>query len=110
MSLRKVCQSVLGDKGKQISVSYLNDIEQGYRNPPKNKIIVQLAEVLELEPQELLNIAGKVHPVIEDVGKEAKASVLFRELAEHIKRDPRIIESVKEHLNQKRISKNDALG
>jgi len=102
LSLRKVCEAVVGDKGKPISVSYLNDIEQGYRNPPDNKIIIQLAKVLKLEPQELLNLAGKVHPIIEDVSKKTEVGVLFRKIAEHIERDPGIIAKIQEQLDKDR--------
>jgi len=101
LSLRRVCEAVLGDKGKSISVSYLNDIEQGYRNPPDNRIIVQLAKVLKLEPQELLNLAGKVHPVIEDaVSKKTEVGVLFRKIAEHIERDPGFVAKIQEQLDK----------
>ena len=101
LSLRKVCEVVFSDKKKPISVSYLNDIEQGYRNPPDSKIIVQLAKVLKLEPQELLNLAGKVHPSIEDaVSKKTEVGVLFRNIAERIERDPKFVAKIQEELDK----------
>ncbi|QAT16700.1 hypothetical protein BU251_02615 [Candidatus Velamenicoccus archaeovorus] len=100
LSLRKVCEAVFSDKKKPISVSYLNDIEQGYRNPPDSKIIVQLAKVLKLEPQDLLNLAGKVHPIIEDVSKKTEVGVLFRKIAEHIERDPGFAAKIQEQLDK----------
>ena len=101
LSLRKVCEVVCNEDGKHISVSYLNDIEQGYRNPPNGKIIVQLAEILKLNPQELLNLAGKVDPVIEDVvSKDTKVGVLFRRIAGIVERDPGVVERLNENLNK----------
>ena len=92
LSLRKVCESILNEDGKPISISYLNDIEQGYRKPPGGKIIVQLADVLKINSQDLLNLAGKVDPFIEDaVSKEAEVAVLFRRIAEGYKQDPTIL-------------------
>ena len=101
LSLRKVCESVCNEEGKPISVSYLNDIEQGYRKPPTGKIVVQLATILKIDPQELLNLAGKVDPVIEDmVSKDAKVGVLFRRIAEHFERDPGVVDRLNEGLNK----------
>lgn len=101
-SLRKVCDDVRNEDGKSISVSYLNDIEQGYRNPPNNKIIVQIATALKLEPQDLLNLAGKVHPVVEEVSKKTEVGVLFRQIAEQIKGDPKFADKMKGHLDQEK--------
>ena len=106
LSLRKVRESVNNEDGKSISVSYLNDIEQGRRNPPTGKIIVQLANVLKLNLQELLNLAGKVDPVIEDmVSKEARVGVLFRRIAEHFERDPSVVDRVNKELNKENEKK-----
>lgn len=97
-SLRKVCDEVRNEDGKPISVSYLNDIEQGHRNPPNNKIIVQIATVLKLEPQDLLNLANKVHPIVEEVSKEVEVGVLFRQIAEKLKQDPSFADVIKDQL------------
>lgn len=101
LSLRKVCAVVNNDEGNPISVSYLNDIEQERRKPPSGKIVVQLAEVLGLGSQDLLNLAGKVNPAIEEaVNKDAEVGVLFRRIAEHIERDPKIVDRIKKELDQ----------
>ncbi|MHB8155075.1 MAG: helix-turn-helix domain-containing protein [Candidatus Omnitrophota bacterium] len=106
LSLRKVCESVCNEDGKPISVSYLNDIEQGYRKPPTGKIVIQLATILKIDPQELLNLAGKVDPVIEDtVSKDAKVGVLFRKIAEHFERDPSVIDRLNDGLNKENEKK-----
>lgn len=99
-SLRRVCEQVKNEDGVSISVSYLNDIEQGYRNPPNNKIIVQLANFLNFDSQELLNLADKVHPIVEEVSKEAEVGVLFRQIAEKLKQDPSFADVIKDQLNQ----------
>lgn len=104
-SLRKVCDDVRNEDGKPISVSYLNDIEQGHRNPPNNKIIVQIAAVLKLEPQDLLNLANKVHPIVEEVSKEVEVGVLFRQIAEKLKQDPSFADVIKDQLKPEKDKK-----
>lgn len=99
LSLRKVCEVVLNDDGNPISVSYLNDIEQERRNPPSGKIVVQLAQVLQLNLQELLNLAKKVDPIIEDAVQEEKVGVLFRRIVEQSKVDPNVVDWIEKHLD-----------
>lgn len=106
LSLRKVCEVVLNEDEKPISVSYLNDIEQGYRKPPSGKIIVQLAKILKLDSQELLNLAGKVHPAIEDVvSKTPEVGVLFRRIAEKSAHDPGVVNRLNEELDKEKNKK-----
>ncbi len=100
LSLRKVRERVLNDRGEKISVSYRNDTEQGYRNPPNGKIVVQLAKALDLDEQELLNVAGKVHPIIENVAEDAKASALFRRIAESSKTNREIIDKLNKAMDK----------
>jgi len=101
LSLRKVCDAVLNDNAKPISVSYLNDIEQGHRKSPSGKIIIQIANALKLDRQELLNLVGKLDPVIEDVvNKNAKAGILFRKIAEASKNDNEIFDRLGKELNK----------
>ncbi len=95
LSLRKVCQDVRNEDGKPISVSYLNDIEQGYRNPPNGKIVMHLARVLQLDEEELLHMAGKAHPLIEEASKNKQVGMLFRKIAKEVSRDPGVIDRVR---------------
>jgi len=102
LSLRKVCEAVLNEDGKRISVSYLNDIEQGHRNPPGGKIIVQLAGVLQLDVHELLNLAGKVDPMIEEVmGRNAKVGTLFRRIAQKLAHDPGVVDRLNKEIDKR---------
>lgn len=80
LSLRQICQQVLNDDGDPISVSYLNDIEQSRRNAPSGAIIVQLAKVLTIDKDELLRIADKVDPELEQYLKNPKHVELFRKI------------------------------
>lgn len=106
LSLRSVCEKVFNEENNPISVSYLNDIEQNRRNPPSGKIIVQLAAILQLNPEELLNLAGKVHPVVEDaVNKNSEIGVLFRKIAQAAKNDPGFVGKLKKQVDKK----NDAM-
>jgi len=100
LSLRKVCEVVKNDDGKSISVSYLNDIEQGHRKPPSGRIIVQLAKVLELDPHELLNIAGKVDPEVEDAVKDVEVGVLFRRLLQKNRDDPNFFDWLNKNIDK----------
>ena len=102
LSLRKVCEVVLNEDGKRISVSYLNDIEQGHRNPPGGKIIIQLAEVLQLDVQELLNLAGKVDPMVEEaMGRNTKVGTLFRRIAQKLEHDPGVVDRLNKEIDKK---------
>lgn len=107
LSLRKVCESVLNEDNKPISVSYLNDIEQCYRKPPSGKIIIQIAKALELDPEELLNLAGKVDPTVEDaVSKNSEVGVLFRKIVQAAKNDPGVMDRINKEIDKK----DDAVG
>lgn len=100
LSLKRVCESVNNEDGKPISVSYLNDIEQGYRNPPSGHIVVQLAKKLELNSQDLLNLAGKVDPLIEEAAsKKPEMALLYRKLAE-LPPDSDIIKKINKELEK----------
>jgi transcriptional regulator with XRE-family HTH domain len=101
LSLRKVCEDVLNEDGKKISVSYLNDIEQGHRNPPSGKIIIQLAKVLNLDAPELLSLAGKADPVIEDaITEDAEVGVLFRRIIQKAKTNPGILDQLNKKMDE----------
>ena len=76
--MKKVCLEVKREDGQPISVSYLNDIEQGRRNPPEGYIVVQLAKVLGLDEDKLLGMAGKPAPDLEDEIRNPKMAALFR--------------------------------
>ncbi len=111
LSLRKVCEAVVNEDGKSMSVSYLNDIEQGHRNPPGGRIIVKLAEILKSDPQELLNLAGKPDPIIEEASKEAEVAVVFRRIVEGHGSDPKFLDRIKAALDkEKKGQKDDAVG
>ncbi len=99
LSLRRVCQDVRGEENKPISVSYLNDIEQGYRKPPSGRIVTQIAKVLQLDEHELLTLAGKPDPIIEEAAsKNQRVGKLFRRIAEKASQDPRVIERMRKVL------------
>ena len=80
LSLRQVREKVFNDKGGAISVSYLNDIEQERRNPPSGSIIVQLAKVLDINKYELLMMADKVDPELEQYMNIPEHVELFRKI------------------------------
>ncbi len=80
LSLRKVCDLVKNEKGDPISVSYLNDIEQGYRKPPVGAIVVQIADALGIDRNQLLDLAGKPDPELEEAIRDPKKAQSFRKM------------------------------
>ena len=59
LSLQKVGVKLRKDDGTPVSPQYLNDLEHGRRNPPDEKIVAQMAKVLDIDPDTLLSLAGK---------------------------------------------------
>ncbi len=62
----------LRDFAKRLDVSptYISQIEQGNFKPPAEHVVVQMARILKLDPDELLALAGRVAddlaPIIRD--------------------------------------------
>ena len=59
LSQKEVAAGTKKEDGIAISAQYLNDIEHDRRNPPSEHIIRQLADVLDLELDYLLFLAGR---------------------------------------------------
>ena len=59
LSQRDVAAGTRKEDGNPISAQYLNDIEHDRRNPPNEFITRQLAEMLEIESDYLLFLAGR---------------------------------------------------
>ncbi|MDC0750006.1 helix-turn-helix domain-containing protein [Polyangium mundeleinium] len=64
MSLRQFGERLQKEDGSSLSPQYLNDIEHGRRNPPDDCILKQMAEVLGLDVQVLLAMAGREPPEV----------------------------------------------
>lgn len=63
-SLRRFAQSV------DISAAFLSKVEMGEALPPKAEKIKKMAELLEVNPDELLALAGKVDPQLPEIIRE----------------------------------------
>jgi transcriptional regulator with XRE-family HTH domain len=63
-SLRRFAQAV------GISATFLSKIETGMASPPSVENIKKMAELLEVDADELLALAGKVDPEINDIIRE----------------------------------------
>ncbi len=61
-----------------IDFTYLSKIENGVLPPPSEKVIIQLAEILDTDKDELLTLAGKVPPDIAEILKSREALQLLR--------------------------------
>ncbi len=67
-SLRQFAQKV------GISATFLSKIETGEFDPPKAKHVITMAELLEVDADELLALAGKTNPELDEIIKsEPKA-------------------------------------
>ncbi len=60
-SLRKFAQDV------GISATFLSKIERGEFDPPKADRIIRMAELLDVDPDELLALADKVDPSLNEI-------------------------------------------
>jgi len=61
--------------------------------------VTQIAKVLQLDEHELLTLAGKPDPIIEEAAsKNQRVGKLFRRIAEKASQDPRVIERMRKVL------------
>jgi transcriptional regulator with XRE-family HTH domain len=85
LNQRELASKVRKEDGNPISQQYLNDIENGRRNPPGDHIIEQLAKVLKTDPAFLSYVAGQMprelRELVEDPEALRAAIVAFREAA-----------------------------
>jgi len=63
-TLRKFAESV------GISPTFLSKVERGEFDPPKAEKIIKIANLLDVDSDELLSLAGKVDPELEKIIKE----------------------------------------
>jgi transcriptional regulator with XRE-family HTH domain len=63
-SLRRFAQAV------GISATFLSKVEVGEALPPKAEKIIKIAELLEIDADELLGLAGKVDPLLPQIIRE----------------------------------------
>ena len=59
LSQKQVAADTLKEDSQAISAQYLNDIEHDRRNPPSEYIVRQLANILDLDLDYLLFLAGR---------------------------------------------------
>jgi HTH-type transcriptional regulator, competence development regulator len=84
---RRLTQRDLADRlqalGLRADFTYLSKIENGHaENPPSEELIRGLARVLETDPEELLDLAGKFSPkALQEVAAQIpEAGLLLRRL------------------------------
>ena len=68
-TLRKFAQAV------GISPTFLSKVERGDFDPPKAEKIKKMAELLEVDADELLALAGKVDPELNEIIKDKPSSL-----------------------------------
>lgn len=84
MSQKDLASQIKREDGVAISPQYLNDIEHDRRSPSSALMVQQFATVLEIKPDTLYYLAGKIPDdlVKKDVSPEVieKAMVAFRKV------------------------------
>jgi HTH-type transcriptional regulator, competence development regulator len=105
-SLRKFAQKV------GISPTFLSKIECGEFNPPRPEKIIRMAELLDVDPDKLLALAGKVDPSLNDIiiRQPVAMAALLRAAsglsAEELKKIATKVQSQKESINIKKNISN----
>jgi transcriptional regulator with XRE-family HTH domain len=91
MSQRELAAKIKKEDGEPISITYLNDIEHGRRNPPASEhLLEQFAKVLGPSKDLLLLQAGQLpSDIIEPIKKLSrtdpdKATTLLRAFRKHL--------------------------
>ena len=70
LSQREAAAGIRKEDGIAISAQYLNDIEHDRRNPPSELIIRQLSELLELDTDYLLFLAGRFASDLREMSRD----------------------------------------
>lgn len=60
LSQKEIASKIIKEDGQPISPQYLNDVEHDRRNPPSEYLIVQIAELLDLDKDVLCLVAGTI--------------------------------------------------
>lgn len=68
LTQRQLAARVRFEDGHALSEPYLNDIEHDLRRPPRDHIVAQLAQALEVNPEVLFFFAGRLPQEISDLG------------------------------------------
>jgi transcriptional regulator with XRE-family HTH domain len=66
-SIREFAKKVMKEDGEPMSPSYLCDIEQGRRKPPALEVIRRMADLLDAEFDDLLDLAHRTPPDIKEI-------------------------------------------
>lgn len=72
----KVAARIKAD-GRGFDFTYLSKIENGKTPPPSVALIIQLADVLDADPNELITLAGKAPPGMKETLKESEQARAF---------------------------------
>ena len=71
LSQKELAARILKEDGTSITPQYLNDIEHDRRSPTSDHLVTEFARVLQLAPEYLFILAGKVP--LEDVRRASTA-------------------------------------
>lgn len=73
----RVAAQLKADEGRGFDVTYLSKIENDRLPPPSTVAILELAEVLDTDSDELLALAGKAPPDLGQALKESEGARIF---------------------------------
>jgi len=87
----------------EISAAFLSKVEMGEAPPPKAEKIIKMAELLEINPDELLSLAGKVDPVLPEIIREQPKMADFLRMAREVNITDEQIERLTKKLKKGQI-------
>jgi HTH-type transcriptional regulator, competence development regulator len=87
----------------EVSAAFLSKVEIGEAPPPKAEKIIKMAELLDLNPDELLSLAGKVDPILPEIIREQPRMADFLRTAREINITDEQIERLTKKLKKGQI-------
>lgn len=86
LTQRELAARIKTEKGKPISAPYINDIEHNLRHPPRGYLLEELAKHLELNPDLLYFLAGRLpRDVVPEKASEEQVLAAYRAFRRELK-------------------------
>jgi transcriptional regulator with XRE-family HTH domain len=86
LTQRQLAARIKTEKGRAISPPYLNDLEHNLRHPPRGYLLEEFAKHLDLDPDLLYFLAGKLpRDVILEKASEEQVRAAYRAFRRELK-------------------------
>jgi HTH-type transcriptional regulator, competence development regulator len=86
-----------------VSAAFLSKVEMGEALPPKAEKIIKMAELLDVNADELLALAGKVDPILPEIIREQPKMADFLRTAREAKLTNEQIENLTNKVKQGKL-------